>query len=134
MVTYHLTVINSKHSIYCHPFHAIYKVYLFLTVRGLQGCSQAFSSCRRWGLLFFAVLGLLIAVASHCSGFSLQWLLLLQSTGFRLSDSVVVVQGLSCPKACGIFLDKGSTWVACFGRGTSNHCTSRVVHFKLTKT
>ena len=36
-------------------------------------------------------------------GFSLQWLLLLQSTG-----SVVVEHGLSCSKACGIFPTQGS--------------------------
>ena len=31
---------------------------------GLRCCAQAFSSCGEWGLLFFAVRGLLIAVAS----------------------------------------------------------------------
>ena len=35
-------------------------------------------------------------------GFSLRWLLLLQSTG-----SVVVAHGFSCPTACGIFPDQG---------------------------
>ena len=41
----------------------------------------------------------------ECTGFSLQWLLLLllQSTG-----STVVVHGLSCSIGCGIFLDQGS--------------------------
>ena len=41
-------------------------------------------------------------------GFSLQWLLLLQSTGSRCMGSVVLVHGLRCPPACGIFLDQGS--------------------------
>ena len=31
---------------------------------GLRCCTQAFSSCGEWGLLFVAVHGLLIAVAS----------------------------------------------------------------------
>ena len=31
---------------------------------GLRCCTQAFSSCGQWGLLFVAVHGLLIAVAS----------------------------------------------------------------------
>ena len=31
---------------------------------GLRCCAQAFSSCGEWGLLFVAVRGLLIAVAS----------------------------------------------------------------------
>ena len=33
---------------------------------GLRCCMQAFSSCRERGLLFNAVRGLLIVVASHC--------------------------------------------------------------------
>ena len=37
---------------------------LFLAVLGLCCCTQAFSSCSKWGLLFVAVLGLLIVVAS----------------------------------------------------------------------
>ena len=41
-------------------------------------------------------------------GSSLQWLLLLQSPGFRHMDSVVVTYGPSCPKACGIFPDQRS--------------------------
>ena len=50
----------------------------------------------------------------QCMGFSLEWLLLWQSTGSRTCcsmfsswqhvGSVVVAHGLSCPKACGIFL------------------------------
>ena len=38
--------------------------YLFLAALGLRCCAQAFSSCRERGLLFIAVHGLLIAVAS----------------------------------------------------------------------
>ena len=37
---------------------------LFLAVLGLCCCARAFSSCSRQGLLFVAVHGLLIAVAS----------------------------------------------------------------------
>ena len=39
-----------------------------------------------------------------CKGFSSRWLLLLRSRGAR-------VHGLSCPAACGIFLDQG--WNLC---------------------
>ena len=39
-------------------------IYLFLAAFGLRCCAQAFSSCGEWGLLFLAVHGLLIAVAS----------------------------------------------------------------------
>ena len=39
-------------------------MYLFLAVLGFRCCAQAFSSCGEWGLLFVAVHGLLVAVAS----------------------------------------------------------------------
>ena len=42
----------------------IYLIYLFLAVLGLRCCAWAFSSCSERGLLFVAVCGLLIAVAS----------------------------------------------------------------------
>ena len=43
----------------------IYKfIYLFLAALGLRCCVRAFSSCGEQGLLFVAVRGLLIAVAS----------------------------------------------------------------------
>ena len=37
---------------------------LFVTALGLRCCAQAFSSCGEWRLLFVAVCGLLIVVAS----------------------------------------------------------------------
>ena len=39
-------------------------IYLFLAALGLHCCARAFSSCGERGLLFVAVCGLLIAVAS----------------------------------------------------------------------
>ena len=39
-------------------------IYLFLAVLGLRCCAQAFSSCSERGLLFVAVRGLLIVMAS----------------------------------------------------------------------
>ena len=38
--------------------------YLFLAALGVRCCTQAFSSCGEQGLLFVAVRGLLIVVAS----------------------------------------------------------------------
>ena len=81
--------------------------------------------------VFVAARRLPLVVASggysllQCAGFSLWWLLLLQSTGSRsagfsscgthaqqlwrsLQSSVVVAHGLSCSVACGIFPDQGS--------------------------
>ena len=39
-------------------------IYLYLAALGLCCCAQAFSSCDEWGLLFVALCGLLVAVAS----------------------------------------------------------------------
>ena len=39
-------------------------MYLFLAALGLRCCARAFSSCGERGLLFVAVRGLLIVVAS----------------------------------------------------------------------
>ena len=39
-------------------------IYLLLAALGLRCCARTFSSCGERGLLFFAVRGLLIAVAS----------------------------------------------------------------------
>ena len=44
-------------------FKILLFIYLFLAVLGLHCCAQAFSSCVKWGLLFVAVRGLLVAVA-----------------------------------------------------------------------
>ena len=41
-------------------------IYILLAVLGLRCCARAFSSCGEQGLLFVAVRGLLIAVASRC--------------------------------------------------------------------
>ena len=68
-------------------FGKILFIHLFLAALGLHCCSQAFSSCSEQGLLFIAV-----------RGFSLQWLLLLRSMGFRCMVSVVVACGL---RSCG---------------------------------
>ena len=42
----------------------MYLIYLLLAMLGLCCCTQAFSSCGGQGLLFVAVRGLLIVVAS----------------------------------------------------------------------
>ena len=95
--------------------------------------------------VFVGARGLFLVVASGsysslwCAGFSLQWLLLLRSTGSRHVDSVVVAHGLqstgsvvvghgvSCSAACGIFLDQDRTCVPCTGRRILNHCATREV-------
>ena len=78
-------------------FKKIYLFYLFLAVLGLRCWARAFSSCGERGLLFIAVRGLLITVASRCGAWAL-----------GVWASVVVPRGLSGSAACGIFLDQGS--------------------------
>ena len=91
-------------------------IYLFLAVFGLHCCTQAFSSCGEWGLLFVEVCGLLIVVASLVAEHRLQAHRLQQlwhvgsvvvACGLQSTGSVVVAHGLSCSVACGIFLDQG---------------------------
>ena len=75
-----------------------------------------------------------------CTGFSLQWLLLLQSTGCRASVVVVhglcsvqalvlVAHGLSCPAARGIFPGhlqiRDLTCVPFIGRQILIHCVTK---------
>ena len=52
------------HSLSLYSFFNLFIYYLFLVALGLCCCAQAFSSCSESGLLFVAVRGLLVAVAS----------------------------------------------------------------------
>ena len=78
-------------------FTLINFIYLFWAALGLRCCTQAFSSCGEQGLLFAAVRGLLIAVAS-----------LVAEHGLQARRSVVVVHEFSCSVTCGILPDQGS--------------------------
>ena len=61
-------------------------------------CTWAFSSCSKQKRLSSYL----------CAGFSLLGLLLLQSTGFGATGSVLVLHGLSCCEARGILPHQGS--------------------------
>ena len=51
---------------------------------------------------------------------------MLQNIGSRVQASVVVVHGLGCSAACGIFPDQGLNWcVSSTGRQILNHWTTR---------
>ena len=88
-----------------------------LAVLGLRCYVWAFSSCGEQGLLFVAVRGLLIAVASLVADHGLQAhrLQYLRHVGSVVAAlglqgaraSVVVAYGLSYSAACGIFPDQG---------------------------
>ena len=51
-------------SLMCFFFPFFKKIYLIMAVLGLRCCTQAFSRCSEWGLLFVAARGLLGAVVS----------------------------------------------------------------------
>ena len=89
----------------------------------------------RWVFVVDRGLSLVAACGGYsllwCLGFSLQWLLLLQSTGSRRAGSVVVACGLSsCGSQayllCGMW-DTAQTHVPCIGRWILNHCATREV-------
>ena len=84
-----------------------------------SSCSEGFSDLFLnihfwWWQAFTAVCGLSLAAVSggysalRCTGFSLRWRLLLQSTGSGAWASAVVAKGFSCSAACGVFPDQGS--------------------------
>ena len=124
-------------------------MYIFLAVLGLCCCSWAFSSCGERELLFVAVRGLLIAVASLVAEHGLQVPGLQQlqhvgsvvaapglqglrasvvvACGLQSVGLVVVAHGLRCSAVSGIFLDQGLNCVPCIGRQILNHCTTREV-------
>ena len=91
-------------------------IYLFLAVLGRHCCSWAFSSCGKWGLLFFVVRRLLTAVASlvveqrlQACGLQQLWHVgsVVVACNLQSTGSVVVAHGLSCSTACWIFSDQG---------------------------
>ena len=108
--------------------------FFFLAALGLRCCARAFSSCGERG---YSLL--------RCVGFSLRWLLLLQSTGCRrtgfsscgtraqqlwLVGSRAQPQQLWCtglvaPRHVGSSRTRAQTRVPCIGRRILNHCTTR---------
>ena len=118
-------------------FYLVFYLFYFLAVLGLRCCAWAFSSCGERGLLFIAVCGLLIAVASLVVEHGLQahGLQQLQHVG-----SVVVVHGLQgaqaqqlwrmglvAPWHVGSSQSRDQTHVPCIDRRILNHCTTREV-------
>ena len=103
-------------------------LFFFLAALGLVCCTWAFSGCGERQLLFV-----------RCAAFSLQWLLLLQSTASRHvgcsscglwaleGSSVVVVHGLFAPRHVESSQTRARTRVPCIGRRILNHCVTKEV-------
>ena len=64
--------------------------------------------------------------SARCSGFSLQWLPLWQSSGSS-AGSIVVARGLSFPGHEDSYWTRNPTRVPCIGRWILNHWTTREV-------
>ena len=117
-------------------FFLILFIYLFLAELGLRCCSRAFLQLRQTNYS-----------SLWCKGFSLRWLLLLQSmrstcTGFSscgswaqqlwLKGSRAQAQqlwrmGLVVPQHVGSSQIGDRTHVPCIGKWVINHCTTREV-------
>ena len=96
-------------------FFKINFIYLFFTAWGLCCCAWTFSSCVERGLLFVAVCGVLIAVASLVAECGLQ--------ARRLQQ--LWHTGLAAPRHMGSSPTRARTCVPCIGRRILNHCATR---------
>ena len=96
---------------------------------GLRCCTWAFSSCGEWGLLFVAVRGLLLAVASLVAEQGLQacGLQQLWLAGSRAQAQQLWVMGLVALRHVGSSRTRYRTRVPCIGRQILNHCAPREV-------
>ena len=110
--------------IYFHSF-----IHLFRAALGLCCYARAFSSCGKWGLLFIAVLGLLIVVASLVveNGLQACGLQQLWHAGPRAQAQQLWRTGLAAPRHVGSSWTRAQTRVPCIGRRILNHCATREV-------
>ena len=113
----------------CFIYLFIYLIYLFLAALGLRCCARAFSSCGERGLLFIAVHGFLIAVASLVAehGLQVRGLQQLWLTGSRVQAQQLWLTGLVVPWHVGSSQTRARTRVPCIGRQILNHCATREV-------
>ena len=103
-------------------------MYLFLAALCLRCCAWAFSRCREQGLLFIAVRGLLIVVASHCGAWAVgAWAQQLWLTGCRAQAQQLQHTGLVALWHVGSSRTRARTHVPCIGRWILNHCATREV-------
>ena len=98
-------------------FYIILFIYVFvLGCAGFSLLRRLFSSCSEWELFLDVVCGLLFVVASLVAEDRL-WFMpasvvaaggsVVAVPGLQSTGSIAETHGLSCSKACGIFLDQG---------------------------
>ena len=115
-----------QHHIFIYYY---YLIYLFLAALVLRCCTRASSSCGERGLLFVAVCGLLIAVASLVAEHGLQarGLQQLWLAGSRAQAQQWWCTGLVAPRLVGSSRTRDRTRVPCVSRRILNHCATREV-------
>ena len=103
----------------------LFYFYLFLGALGLCCYAWVFSSCSERGLLFIAVRGPLIAVASLVAEHGLQacGLQQLWHVGYRAQAQQLWLTGLVAPQHVGSSRTRARTHVPCIGRRI--HCATR---------
>ena len=108
---------------------------LFLAALGLCCYAQSFPSCGERGLLFIAVCGLLIVVASPCCGARAlgAWASVVVASGLSSCGSRALERRLSSCCALGLVAlqhvgssrTRARTCVPCIGRWILNNCATR---------
>ena len=82
-----------------------------------------------WVFITARMLSLVAASGGYsllrCAGFSLRWLLLLQSTGSRVQAQYLWLTGLVALQHVGSSWTRDRTRVPCIGRQILNHCATR---------
>ena len=91
-------------------FTIILCIYLVLAGLGLRCCAGFSLVLESRGYSLPAILRLLVAVASLVAehGLWVTWASVVVVSRLQSTGSIVVAHGLSCPMACGLFLDQGS--------------------------
>ena len=122
---------SSYNILYMFQDFSLSKLFFFFFNSFIFGCV----------LVFVSVGGLSLVAASggysslQCTGFSLWWLLLLQSTGSRCTGfsscdtqaQQLWLAGLLAPRHVGSSRTRARTRVPCIGKQILNHCTTREV-------
>ena len=78
-----------------------------------------------WLLRVITALGAVNGVYALVAVHRLLMPFLFGAQALRMQASVVVVHGLICPTACGVFLDQGLNRVPCTGSWILIHCATR---------
>ena len=95
-----------------------------MVVLGLRCCMRALSGCNKQGLLFVAVLGLLIVEASLIAAHGSR---LMGFSSFRMQAQQLLRTSLVAPWQVEFSWNRDRACVLCIGKQVLNHWTTREV-------